>query len=394
MANLKVSIIEKVKQTDGTWTNVTVTLPKSKPGNKGLYLKDRREGKFYLLWREGKRRVYHPVEGSLSEAVRAKEQKESYLGSVAAGLKVEDPTEGTTRLTVAQGIDGFLENLTGRGNTVASYTQNLRQFQEWNSNHRNRKTYLDQIDRQHVFAFRKWLESEIGNDPYTAVWKCIRLNKCIKVMLDLPAGKGPVTKSDFAEVLNRKPTVTTYAKDEREKFLAGCKGIGCLLWSLFLKCGLRLKELSHLEWTDIDWTAHVVRVRRKKVQDGAELVEFTPKKWSVRDVAIPDDLFAQLTKLRATSKSHLVFPTRGGRVNTKLWDACKRIARKAGLDASKFMPKNFRSTYATNRLRNGYTLTELRDQLGHRDMHSVEHYAQALTAEELVKSGAASAGWD
>lgn len=68
MANLKVSIIEKVKQADGTWTNVTVKLPKSKPGNKGLYLKDRREGKFYLLWREGKRRVYHPVEGSLSEA--------------------------------------------------------------------------------------------------------------------------------------------------------------------------------------------------------------------------------------------------------------------------------------------------------------------------------------
>lgn len=394
MANLRVSIIEKVKQADGTWTNVTVKIPKSKPGSKGLYLKDRRDGKFYLLWREGKRRVYHPVEGSLSEAIRAKEQKEKYLVSVAAGLKVEDPTEGTMRLTVAQGIDGFLETLTGRGNTVASYTQNLRQFEDWNSRHRNRKTYLDQIDRQHILAFRKWLESEVGNDPYTAVWKCIRLNKCIKVMLDLPAGKGPVTKGDFAEVLNRKPTVTIYAKDERDKFLACCKGVSFLLWSLFLKCGLRLKELSHLEWTDIDWTSHVVKVRRKKVQDGDALVEFTPKKWSVRDVAIPDDLFALLKNHKETSKSHLVFPTRTGRVNTKLWDACKRIARCAGLDSSKFMPKNFRSTYATNRLRNGYTLTDVRDQLGHRDMLSVEHYAQALKAEELVRSGAASAGWD
>jgi integrase len=394
MANLRVSIIEKVKQADGTWTNVTVKIPKSKPGSKGLYLKDRRDGKFYLLWREGKRKVYHPVEGSLSEAIRAKEQKEKYLASIAAGLKVEDPTEGTMRLTVAQGIDGFLETLTGRGNTVASYTQNLRQFEDWNSRHRNRKTYLDQIDRQHILAFRKWLESEVCNDPYTAVWKCIRLNKCIKVMLDLPAGKGPVTKGDFAEVLNRKPTVTIYAKDERDKFLACCIGVSFLLWSLFLTCGLRLKELSHLEWTDIDWTAQVVRVRRKKVQDGEEIVEFTPKKWSVRDVAIPDDLFALLKTHKETTKSHLVFPTRTGRVNTKLWDACKRIARCAGLDASKFMPKNFRSTYATNRLRNGYTLTDVRDQLGHRDMLSVEHYAQALKAEELVRSGAASAGWD
>jgi hypothetical protein len=72
MANLRVSIIEKVKQADGKWTNVTVKIPKSKPGSKGLYLKDRRDGKFYLLWREGKRRVYHQVEGSLSEAIRAK----------------------------------------------------------------------------------------------------------------------------------------------------------------------------------------------------------------------------------------------------------------------------------------------------------------------------------
>jgi hypothetical protein len=82
MANLRVSIIEKVKQADGTWTNVTVKIPKSKPGNKGLYLKDRCEGKFYLLWREGKRRVYHPVEGRLDDAIRAKEQKENYLASV------------------------------------------------------------------------------------------------------------------------------------------------------------------------------------------------------------------------------------------------------------------------------------------------------------------------
>jgi hypothetical protein len=36
------------------------------------------------------------------------------------------------------------------------------------------------------------------------------------------------------------------------------------------------------------------------------------------------------------------------------------------------MPKNFRSSYATNRLRNGYTLADIRDQMGHRDIHSVE----------------------
>jgi site-specific recombinase XerD len=66
--------------------------------------------------------------------------------------------------------------------------------------------------------------------------------------------------------------------------------------------------------------------------------------------------------VKKTSKSHLAFPTGNGRINIRLWDACKRIATRAGVDASKFMPKNFRSTFATNRLRNGYTLAEVREK--------------------------------
>jgi integrase len=96
-------------------------------------------------------------------------------------------------------------------------------------------------------------------------------------MLNLDAGRGPVKKSDFAEVLNRKPTVVTYTKHERDRFLASCTGVAFLIWSLFLKCGLRLKELSHLVWTDIDWVAHVLHIRVKMVKDGDKQVEFRPK---------------------------------------------------------------------------------------------------------------------
>jgi integrase len=399
--NRKVSIIEKVKIAGGRWTNLSVKIPKSKPNGRGLYLKDSRDGKFYLVWREGEHRRYHPVHGPLRDAITAKEQKELYLAGIAKGLHVEDPSLGNTRLTIAAGFSEYLSVLTGRGNTVPLHTFALRQFEEWNTKHaRNKKLYLDAIDRQHVLAFKKWaMEQGDGktggpNDEVTAVWKCMRVNKAIKTMLNLGPGQGPVKKSDFAEVLNRKPTVVTYTKDERERFLACCEGAVFLIWSLFLKSGLRLKELSHLEWTDIEWFTHVIHIRLKMVKDGDKQVEFRPKKHSIRDVAIADDLFKLLEELRKMSKSHLVFPTRTGRINIRLWDSCKRIATRAGVDASKFMPKNFRSTYATNRLRQGYTLAEVRDQLGHRDMRSVEHYADALKAEELVKSGRASAGWD
>jgi site-specific recombinase XerD len=92
--------------------------------------------------------------------------------------------------------------------------------------------------------------------------------------------------------------------------------------------------------------------------------------------------------------SNVCFPTNTGRINQKLWEECKAIAAKAGLDVAKFKPKNFRSSYATNRLRSGYTLADLRDQMGHRDMHSVEHYLAAMRSEDMVNSGKVDAGWD
>jgi hypothetical protein len=195
--NLKVSIIEKVKLASGKWTNLPVKIPKSKPNGKGLYLKDSRDGNFYLLWREGGQRRYYPVHGALRDAITAKEKKELYLVSVAKGLQIEDPSTGTTRLTIAAGIDEYLSFLTGRGNTIPFHTFALHQFQEWNrKNVRNKKVYLDAIDRQHILAFKKWaMEQGDGkngqpNDEVTAVWKCMRLNKMIKTMLNLGAGTG------------------------------------------------------------------------------------------------------------------------------------------------------------------------------------------------------------
>ena len=64
------------------------------------------------------------------------------------------------------------------------------------------------------------------------------------------------------------------------------------------------------------------------------------------------------------------------------------------LNPQSVKPKHFRSSYATNRLPNGYTLAVIRDQMGYRDIHSVEHYLEAMRSEELVRSGRADAGWD
>jgi len=173
MANLKVAIIEKLK-VNGNWTNKSVEIPKPKPNGKGFYLKDRRDGKFLLVWREDGLKKYSDCILTLPDAIRAKEQKELYLASLAKGLKVEDPSDGSIRATLGAAIDEFLENLTGRGNTVPPYTQNLGQFQQWNSTvSKSKKTSVDQIDRHHIMSFKKYLETnvDVQNDGYAAAWK-------------------------------------------------------------------------------------------------------------------------------------------------------------------------------------------------------------------------------
>ncbi|HET9183699.1 MAG TPA: tyrosine-type recombinase/integrase [Candidatus Angelobacter sp.] len=383
---MKVRVLERIKQGE-KWTMVPVKVKLDGT----LYLKDERQGKFLLVWMESGKKRYSELFTQLYDVIKAREKKQAYLNAISHGIEVKDPVVGTVKPTIDDSIDTFLEQLTGRGNTVALYTTALRTFQEWNRSRRHRIRLLDAIDRPCILAFKRYLESEIGNDEYTAVWKCLRLNKMIKDTLKLEPGKGPVSKRDFAEVLNRKPTVTTYSKEEVDQFLSQCKGRNKIIFTLLLKCGLRSRELTHLEWTDVDLKRRVVHIRRKIMLDGDRQIEFRPKKWSVRSVALPLDLTEALERTERTC--NLVFPTRHQRIDLRIWDKCKRIAQKAGLDVKKFMPKNFRSTHATNRLRNGYTLAEIREGLGHRDLHSVEHYLAAMAPDELVRTGRVDAGW-
>lgn len=90
----------------------------------------------------------------------------------------------------------------------------------------------------------------------------------------------------------------------------------------------------------------------------------------------------------------MIFPTQNGRVNIKLLDQCKLVAKREGLDESRCKIKSFRATFATNRLRSGYDLGTVREQLRHRDLKSIEHYIDYVKNEQLIESGRADSGWD
>ena len=79
-----------------------------------------------------------------------------------------------------------------------------------------------------------------------------------------------------------------------------------------------------------------------------------------------------------------------GKPDYHLWDRVKAIAKRAGLDPTTVWLHKFRATAATNWLRSerlggrGWDIGYVRQQLGHEDMKSIEHYIALVKNEEMA----------
>jgi hypothetical protein len=99
---------------------------------------------------------------------------------------------------------------------ITVYEQNLREYLEW-----TKLTYVDQIDKDHLFAYRKHV-MDGGNERLTADWKLLRINKMVKATLRLDHGKGPIKKSDLGKMKpNGDPDI--YTPQELRAFFGVCK---------------------------------------------------------------------------------------------------------------------------------------------------------------------------
>lgn len=399
MPNRVVSIYERVNgNRKPTWR--AVEMPKRKAADGGLYLKDDITGQFHISWYDGidakgrPRKRFKKVKGLsrkegafLSQALSAKEAKEWELQHPER-VKEEAP-EGS-RPTIDAGVYRYLQQLAGHNLTVKEHRHALEEFQSWFGG----RKYVDQITRADLLSFKSYLERAKENNEITAVWKIIRVNKFYKWALNKKPGEGLVKTTEFKDVLRRKPKVEVYGPEELKKFFAACNPTQFVLFQLYYKCGLRNKELAHLEWSDIDIDRRLIFIQQKKLRDGDKKKQWGPKHGSEGSLVLPVSVIQPLREMKERARSNLIFPTRNGRVNIKLLDQCKLVAKRAALDESKWKIKSFRATFATNRLRNGYDLATVREQLRHRDLKSIEHYIDYVKNEQLIQSGRVDSGWD
>jgi len=163
-------------------------------------------------------------------------------------------------------------------------------------------------------------------------------------------------------------------------------------------CGLRLGEILHLTWADLDFDEQMVRVVRKPAAGTTEA--WTPKDKDMRSVPLPSEAVNVLTKLQLEAGIGHVYvfvnskgPAAGHRVKRQNITRDYGIIRlRACVPKSKF--HDLRKSYCTN-LASSVPLHVVQELAGHSDIRTTQkHYLQVrpehveaarLAVEEVMK---------
>lgn len=137
--------------------------------------------------------------------------------------------------------------------------------------------------------------------------------------------------------------------------------------------GLRPGEVAALDLDDLDWRRGTLQVRTRKTRRGALLP---------LPLEAGRAIVAYLREERPTSSARAVFLRHAGRHPGEpltaglVTGAVIRALQRAGIDAPIAAASVFRHTVASRLLRQGATLKEVADFLGHRDLQTTTIYAK------------------
>jgi len=404
VGEIKVAIYERVKL-DNDWTRVRVEVPKGHKRNGSLFLKDARQGKFQLSWYERRskkwRQVTNPNDEQqlplLSHAIKQADDKSWFLNN--RHRNIADPTvAAAARKKLADEIPSYLEAKSGCKKTVSAHRLAVTEFQGWATQQKKGRgiRYVDEITKPLLRQFFNYLvdgnEDEDGpeNTPFTAAHKVMKVNSFYRDVFHLEAGKGVITKKDYKRELTSNRVPEIFSKQEIDAMFSVMDEDEHLIFSTICEAGLRKREWVHLEDTDLFLHELQPRVFNCEIRvESKPHYKYQTKTGNSRNVGVSKELMDRLLRRKATKRtSRLLFGTSLGKPDYHVWDRLKAIAKRAGLDPTTVWVHKWRATAATNWLRSkelggkGWDIGYVRQQLGHEDMKSIEHYVAIVSNEQ------------
>jgi integrase len=164
-------------------------------------------------------------------------------------------------------------------------------------------------------------------------------------------------------------TPQAYTMQEWSKFMfVVASERDALAFEFLLKTGAREREMTYLEWTDLDvGTNPTVKFQTKQ--------GFRTKTGKSRVVPLERGLAEKLAAWHAGNKaSRLVFPTAKGEIESHFLRTMKEYAKKSGQDETNFWLHKCRDTFATWSLRRGVDIRTVQHWLGHADISMTQRY--------------------
>lgn len=166
---------------------------------------------------------------------------------------------------------------------------------------------------------------------------------------------------------HRKRETAWLSTDEAGKLLKCAKDAAdpyYIAWILGFCCGLRRGELLGLKWSDIDFTASVMQIRRQRIRVDGKILETPPKSdSSIRDIPLSDFVIDALRDVRRIGAEYVV--ERDGKAAT---DKMLEAALDAAIDRAevrRITLHGMRHTMAATAATTGIPIKTLQSILGH-----------------------------
>lgn len=163
------------------------------------------------------------------------------------------------------------------------------------------------------------------------------------------------------------------SETEVRKLLEVCSPRVRKIVTLFLLTGMRLGELAHLRWIDVDFAHKVINVQNQP--------DWTTKSYRPRLIPMHPVAEQILKSLPRSEGQTYVIPSRSGRpMESYIRGEVLEYSKKAGIKAN---IKMFRSTFASNLVMSGVDIYSVAKLLGHHDVKITERHYAHLTPNFL-----------
>jgi len=165
------------------------------------------------------------------------------------------------------------------------------------------------------------------------------------------------------------PYVRYLSREEMNFLLESCgKADNPLLYPFVLTAlnsGMRLGEITALEWKDIDFKRRILRVDNKE--------DHHTKNYQVRTIPMNDLLLGALRRIPRRLDSPYVFQRKSGEKFNKMRTGFENAIKRAGLTHLRF--HDLRHTFASHLVMGGVDIRTVQELLGHKDIRMTMRYS-------------------